>query len=113
MTNDEQVAPAAPPPLGPGDDDPKSAPAVQAVDACGPLAPGDDDPRSPVKVVGEPTARAPLAPGESDGHNPDDAFHFLAPPPPGPGDAHSGPRHVVRIPKQQSPPPTADTFEEE
>jgi hypothetical protein len=87
--------PDARPPLGPGDDDPKS-PAVDGALAPAPLGPGDDDPRSPVVIV-------PSAPVVEE-KNPDEDFHFLAPPALGPGDAQIGPRHVVRIPKR---PPTA------
>ena len=71
-----------------------------ALPAVPPLGPGDDDPRSPPIGVPGP-ARPPLKPGESDGPNPDDEYEFLAPQPPGPGDAQTGPRQVVRIPKQR------------
>jgi hypothetical protein len=74
--------------------------------AVPPLGPGDDDPRSPVRGVAGP-ARPPLGPGDTDGPNPDEEFDFIAPSPPGPGEAQTGPRHVVRIPKKR-PPPTAD-----
>lgn len=65
-----------------------------------PLGPGDDDPRSPIRGVAAP-ALPPLAPGASSGDNADDAYVFLAPLPPGPGDAQTGPRHVVRFTKKE------------
>lgn len=69
-----------------------------------PLGPGDDDPKSPPRFSGAPTARGPLGPGESASPNPDDAFEFLAAPPAGPGET-AVTRHVVRIPKRVTPEP--------
>lgn len=91
-----------PPTLGPGDDDQKSPARGVALEARGPLGPGDDDPRSPVNGTAAPLAPA-LGPGDAVGENPDDAFDFLAPPAAGPGADSSGPRHVVRVPKQTAP----------
>lgn len=90
---------ACAPPLGPGDDDPSSVVKTSADASSTPLGPGDDDHRSPVLVT-EPATRGPLGPGESDGENPDEGFHILTPGPAGPGDTATGPRHVVRVPKQ-------------
>lgn len=100
VPNGDVVTPAT---LGPGDDHPDSPARGIALAARGPLGPGDDDPRSPARQGAVPAARPPLAPGEATGENPDDAFHFLAPPPAGPGDDARGPRHVVRVPKQTAP----------
>jgi hypothetical protein len=102
----------ATPALGPGDDDPRSPVRLVAVPTTqAPLAPGDDDPKSPAVLTGAAQTQGPLAPGQSDGHNPDDGFHFLTPPAPGPGDPQSGPRSVVRVPK--TPPPAAVTRNDE
>ena len=73
---------------------------VEVPPALPPLGPGDDDPRSPAKGIAGP-ATEPLKPGDEVGPNPDDAYEFLAPQPPGPGDPQVGPRHVVRIPKPE------------
>lgn len=80
------------------------------------LGPGDDDPRSPIRIVPEPPKPpavavradpppipAALGPGDSVGDNPDDAFHFLAPPPAGPGGVDRGALHLPRVLKRREP----------
>jgi hypothetical protein len=91
MSHEPMEIPEARPPLGPGDDDPRSPP-VAGDQAPPPLGPGDDDPRSPVRIV----ESAPMA----DVPNPDDDFEFIAPAAPGPGDPQVGPRHITRFPKK-------------
>lgn len=98
--SDETVenVPPAPPPLGPGETDPRS-PAVETSSAASkPLGPGDDDPRSPVKGAAETTA-GPLGPGDST-EDVDD-LEMIAPAPPGPGDSAQTPRHVTHMPKRK------------
>lgn len=87
--------------LAPGDDDPRSPAQTSAGEAHGPLGPGDDDPRSPVRGVPEMTT-GPLGPGDTPlGEAEDDDLVMLAPTPPGPGDAASGPRHVTHVPRRR------------
>ncbi|HYE85653.1 MAG TPA: hypothetical protein VEA16_04830 [Vicinamibacterales bacterium] len=94
------------PPLGPGDDDPRS-PASAPPEAVGPLGPGDDDPRSPAGSAAP--ASTPPGPGDSVGPSVDDDVVFAAPPAPSPGSSFTGPRHVTRIPVRRAavPPETA------
>lgn len=90
------------PPLGPGDDDPRSPAVPVETGAPGPLGPGDDDPHSPAN--GTPlAATSPLGPGESAGADPHAGFRMLTPPPAGPGDAAGGARLVTHVPLMQPP----------
>lgn len=102
---DEELVdgPLARPPLGPGDDHPRSPATAPLAAPIAPLGPGDDDPRSPIVIV----PAAPMV----ETRNPDDECDFLAPAAPGPGDPQFGPRHLVRFPKKT--PPVAVTLNEQ
>jgi hypothetical protein len=104
MSEDEIVMPATPPPLGPGDDDPRSPTKVSSSPAFAPLGPGDDDPRSPAKGAPVTTA-SPLGPGER-AEPADDDLEMICPPPAGPGDAAQSPRNVTHRLKRQPTPST-------
>jgi len=84
-------------PLGPGDDDPRSATVSNwrlATEASAPLGPGGDDPYSP--ALGDPLpATKPLGPGDST--EPHDGRVMLAPAPAGPGGTDTGPRHLTHL----------------
>lgn len=118
------------PPLGPGDDDPRS-PVIAgestarppltaadgddaetvAVELPGPLGPGDDDPRSPVKGVFAPIVPVP---GPGDGIDPHEGFRMLAPPPAGAGGTDTGPRSITHVPIKEpaaAEPPVTQTVD--
>jgi hypothetical protein len=99
----EVVVPYAPPPLGPGDDDPLSQTRGTAAEARGPLGPGDDDP-TPIDR-GTPLVSGP-PPGPGDG--PESEFDMAAPPPPGPGSVDYGPRRITVFAKKKPAPAVAE-----